>query len=437
MYLIAAVLLAMTWTTSLPDWLFASVASLFVMHIVMEYPRWQMGMVYIVASTIIYYGPQERGVAARLVSLLVLAVSALLTTFLPVPSLPSPDGVYKVARTCFVIPDNSNQHGFSISVYYPTEKSLVPASYFRNGFSTILELGAYMNLPSFVASHLLLINPPFSSARSPIVPSKKFPVIIFSHSLWSLPDVHSTVIAQIVSHGFIVVAPEHTDGSAIFANAIRHGLEVHIPHAKLTASESQDKSLQVEKRKSQLQHRVKECRRALDYVFDANKGKNEAKNIFSVADCSKIGIAGHSFGASTAIAAAENDPRFQVILASDVWTLPLDADRLFIKQPLMLHLCDKFVLWKENFNATRAIFANSHGDSQMVAVRDTGHHNFTDLPWVAYYVFSRVGTVGKLDPNVALSTHTNQSIAFLQRIFQLPVSTAGIDVDNYTIYTRS
>ncbi len=26
------------------------------------------------------------------------------------------------------------------------------------------------------------------------------------------------VIAEIVSHGFIVVAPEHTDGSAIFAN---------------------------------------------------------------------------------------------------------------------------------------------------------------------------------------------------------------------------
>lgn len=46
---------------------------------------------------------------------------------------------------------------------------------------------------------------------------KSWPVVIFSHGLFGSLELYSTICCEMASHGFVVVALEHEDGSASFA----------------------------------------------------------------------------------------------------------------------------------------------------------------------------------------------------------------------------
>ena len=43
--------------------------------------------------------------------------------------------------------------------------------------------------------------------------SKRLPVVIFSHGLGGTPDIYQSIIMDLASRGYIVVAVEHTDHS--------------------------------------------------------------------------------------------------------------------------------------------------------------------------------------------------------------------------------
>jgi hypothetical protein len=86
-------------------------------------------------------------------------------------------------------------------------------------------------------------------------------VLVFSHGLYGLPDVYLTHISYLVSHGFIVVAPEHTDGSAMLAQRwMRNDQdEVRISwlkHSYLAPAEKMDTTLEHSKRKLQVKQRT-------------------------------------------------------------------------------------------------------------------------------------------------------------------------------------
>lgn len=124
--------------------------------------------------------------------------------------------------------------------------------------------------------------------------NKRYPVIVFSHGLGGNRLIYSSICSDLASHGFVVVAIEHRDGSASLAK----GLE--------------DEWIQYDNvppeiwgfRHHQLGQRVSEvdlCLAGLDEI--ALKGLNDtnAPQFKGKLDMKSLVMAGHSFGGATTV----------------------------------------------------------------------------------------------------------------------------------------
>jgi hypothetical protein len=71
------------------------------------------------------------------------------------------------------------------------------------------------------------------------IPKKKWPVIVFSHGLGCARFTYSQVCYDLASHGFIVAAPEHRDGSGCLSFFNESGTKQWIPHRRVEHSENE------------------------------------------------------------------------------------------------------------------------------------------------------------------------------------------------------
>jgi dienelactone hydrolase len=134
----------------------------------------------------------------------------------------------------------------------------------------------------------------------------KFPVVLFSHGLGGCMEMYTQLCQQIASHGFIVVAMEHEDGSGAYAEtplgeAIYYKKPDDTPY-------SRNKVLNF--RRPFLQQRVKETMAVLDALLldpeqkaEFFKENTKAQQIFQTIADTTTGVAllGHSFGGATMI----------------------------------------------------------------------------------------------------------------------------------------
>jgi hypothetical protein len=74
--------------------------------------------------------------------------------------------------------------------------------------------------------------------------------------LKALPDIYFCVISHLVSHGFIVIAPEHADGSASVSHTIMDGKQRLLEHSQLSIPESVSSDVEFIKRNKQLHRRI-------------------------------------------------------------------------------------------------------------------------------------------------------------------------------------
>lgn len=54
----------------------------------------------------------------------------------------------------------------------------------------------------------------YAHVGAPVKKGTQWPLLMFSHGLTGIPENYTSVCAPVASHGFIVVAPTHTDGTA-------------------------------------------------------------------------------------------------------------------------------------------------------------------------------------------------------------------------------
>jgi platelet-activating factor acetylhydrolase len=233
-------------------------------------------------------------------------------------------------------------------------------SAFSQVFSALPQLLYYISMPVHRNADLL----------EPTTKSKRWPVVMFSHGLGGSRNAYSHICGSLASHGIVVVAPDHRDGSS--------------PISFINTPEDKEKSKRVEYKKvahsastevyqardEQLRTRLLE----LGFVHDAllkidnrtqltnvaedqqHKDSKEVLPMFAgtlnVHEPGAISWAGHSFGAATMVqfvksvyyrpdlAPADFKPLFvpspdssivrQVTPASpvmllDLWTLPIQS----------------------------------------------------------------------------------------------------------------
>ncbi len=129
-----------------------------------------------------------------------------------------------------------------------------------------------------------------------------FPVVAFSHGLWANRASYGYFARHLASHGYVVILPQHigSDGGAILCltcdlglatdwlleNPVRGGL-IELPLKKLLQSSIEDPDNLVN--------------RPLDISFAIDQIATDPA-LSRVADAGRVGVAGHSFGAHTAMA---------------------------------------------------------------------------------------------------------------------------------------
>ncbi|CAI7880849.1 unnamed protein product [Closterium sp. NIES-54] len=156
-------------------------------------------------------------------------------------------------------------------------------------------------------------------------PEGRLPVVLFSHGLWSMRSTYTQFCFDLASHGYVVVAPEYTDGSACMAAETdgeeeeeegggrgggKGGKVKWIPHERMDVDFFE---VPMEVRHRQLQQRMAALRSILTLLHQFNKGHvSDSRNAITTAarllpsslarrlDLSHIALAGHSFGGATA-----------------------------------------------------------------------------------------------------------------------------------------
>ena len=74
---------------------------------------------------------------------------------------------------------------------------------------------------------------------APVSRDKQWPVVVFSHGMGCSRFAYSRICTDIASHGFIVAATEHRDGSAALSYTMERSEKIWINHRRIEDGEKE------------------------------------------------------------------------------------------------------------------------------------------------------------------------------------------------------
>jgi len=239
------------------------------------------------------------------VPLLLAVVMPLVLLSIAVSRLPAPQGPFRVGVHDF------EHAGQRIRAWYPCldgpggSAAWLPEPRARYAESYLNATGIVGLIASVLSFPLTLVRAP--SALRPSAPvlqpqsDAPWPLAVFSHGLLGCVAAYSAVCAEVASHGSIVLAPEHQDGSAAYTTSAEG---VDLPFTSRRPKEHEDDKAW---RAAQTQVRVDELRTLLDTLRDALAdtpvGSLSDEQLGFCRDGS-VALLGHSFGGGTVLEAA-------------------------------------------------------------------------------------------------------------------------------------
>lgn len=237
----------------------------------------------------------------------------------PVFELPQPTGPYPIGTKIYHWVDSSRAEWFTpendndvrelvVQVWYPAESVTgEPLPYLDNLDLRLEALGGAGDFPGFLASHINLIKT-YSYLNAVSIQKKRFPLLILSHGITGFRQIHTALIEELTSHGYVVAAPDHTYDCNLTVFPDGHTADYR---SDITGHPDS-----VNIRRQQLNTRVADIHFILDQMLAADEYKN-------VIDFDKVGVLGHSYGGATAIQTAYEDSRFKAVLTLDSWMNPI------------------------------------------------------------------------------------------------------------------
>jgi len=272
--------------------------------------------------------------------------------------LPKPLGPYSVGSVDIKDKDSD----LVLSLFYPTGLPLSKAKWSdrdwwlpgRNIQERVSYAKGYIQfsgLPSSLWPFMKALGMVQLSAirNAPLLDTiASFPVVLFSHGLGGSRHTYSSYCIDVASHGFVVVAIEHRDGTAP-VSVRADGSVVHYKPLKDNVENPRDRVQEFHFRNTQLQLRVDEVLNpehgvlALLEKMNAGDWKSPETGVPSFAGRldleNNLHFSGHSFGSATALASAYSlikskgkyASALKSCLALDVWMFPIPVDVL--RQP--------------------------------------------------------------------------------------------------------
>ncbi|MBX7254766.1 MAG: dienelactone hydrolase family protein [Candidatus Hydrogenedentes bacterium] len=195
---------------------------------------------------------------------------------------------------------------------------------------------------------------PSIAVRDARVRDGRFPLIVFSHGNGGLRTQSPFLCEHLASHGYIVVAPDHTGNCA----ATVVGEEVVI------FNEDMRKQSEVD--------RPKDVSFLIDTMIRFSKGGDS--RFLGRIDAEHIGVTGHSFGGYTSTLVADADPRVKAIAP----ITGVAKSRTNYNCPVLVVVAteDKTIKAEGNDRA-RLYYEESKGPHYLVEFKNAGHFSFT------------------------------------------------------------
>ncbi|KAK6167477.1 hypothetical protein SNE40_021496 [Patella caerulea] len=388
--------------------------------------------------------------------------------------LPVGKGPYTVGCVDFM--NDHTEEGVFFRLFYPTKKSDIykrdrqwplwlPRKQYGHGYvyflgRNIKTFGKFFNW--YVGD---VYVPALSQAPVLKMDNMKYPVIILSHGLGGNRTTYSTLCCELASHGFVVAAIEHSDGSASMALRLKEFFNNNINNNNTedsTDSHSSPESpasaftppspdtpqrhrlqhlntfnedwkpfekvediFDFKYRNGQIYHRSEECSKVLDLLIAMDQGEL-IHNVFGVMfdtsqfknclDLSKASVIGHSFGGSTCLCTLATDKRFKTGVVVDGWMHPLD-EQVYknVTQPVLMINYETFQ-WLANVKQMSRFVTKT-----MITVRGTCHQSISDFQFIANPVIARIMRVRhSLTPKLAFGTSAKGMLGYLRKHLGLP-----------------
>jgi pimeloyl-ACP methyl ester carboxylesterase len=274
----------------------------------------------------------------------------------PKPMLPNPSGPYSIGRQAFDLIDPSRADQFSadpakhrelmVYIWYPAQHSTqqphgeyVPHASQLNSNPAAKEAVRDEFGPSWplivagsIASHATSNAPPVTQPRG-------FPVVLFSHGITSTTFSYTAQIEDLVSHGYVVVAIEHTDtaGIVLFPDGhIRLFRDPPIP----SSPPKDPLQAMITSAEEGTQTGAEDLRFVLDTLAQ------QKISLVKIMDLKSVAAVGHSYGGTITARACQLDPRIKACLSEDGAVNPVGAffdypDHTELKQPFLLIEIDR------------------------------------------------------------------------------------------------
>ena len=314
-------------------WLGVAVVSLLglLIHALAEGLRWQMAFSYILAVLLVPYaltrGSSKRSEsrirrAAKVIAIAVSSASLALTAFLayalPVFTILRPTGNHAVGVNYFHLVDERRTDPFldrstqkrelMVKVYYPGrhDASKPPSRYLGGSARLTRALAAFYQMPGFIFDHLTLVRTHSKGDLEISEEQPRFPVILFSHGAGTTMEFQTSQSQDLASHGYIVVAIDHTFVSAATA----------FPGRIVTAREATTDFDTPEPAEPITQIMADDGAFVLNELAEMNQAR-KGSPFNARLDLDRIGVIGHSVGGATAYNMAINDRRVKAAINLD------------------------------------------------------------------------------------------------------------------------
>ncbi len=445
------------WLSRLP----ALAALLVVIHLVVEGYRWQMVPAYALIAFLVpgmvlreresvrprYSTPSLTrrilGIVGFIVGLIALALGVLLSSVLPVFTLPEPTGPYAVGTQYYLWTDTgrSDEHTsapddfreVSVQIWYPAEPPGhgKPIPYMRRDAAQAFS--SFENLPSFLLEHLVLVRTHAYLDADAAQAGAPFPVITYSTS--GLMSGHMTLFEELASHGYVVVCIGHpywnpfvygSSGEAIPFDgkdegylawwAEAHSATVEEAKAQVTVAKTTATQERAFVRLNELMPlAVPDLRTWADdigFVLDQLETINQSAGLLAGAlDLQRVGVMGFSKGGAAAGQFCATDTRCKAginltgFMYGDIVDIDLQAPFLFINEE---------ELWCPDCYPNNLFFKRADSDAYQIKIRGARHANFGDYILYGWLIQSANGELA-IDVQRMILIQNVYSLAFFDK----------------------
>ena len=425
--------------------LFASIGAMLLQYF-LEGQRWQIApAVYLLPALYIFHRFQKTKINTVTKGFLSgwFGLAVLLPWLIPVFTLPNPSGSYSVGTETFHWVDSSRMEWFTdenpndvreiiVQIWYPAnlKGGLKPEPYMDFIDLRAKTLAGAGAIPEFFPGHLNYIYTN-SYNEIPIIQLNQFmPVVIFSHGITGTRHLHQAMYEHLVSHGYIVVAPDHSFDAnlTIFPDGhtadYRSDITGHPDSANV--------------RIMQMNTRVADIIFILDQLDKIQSGKIESQ-INGKIDLEKIAVGGHSYGGSTATVASQRDERIKACFVLDSWISPIPQQTIDVG----VHVPFLFMgrpTWQGsdypgNYPRLDSLMVHSSDPKYRLIIKKTKHLDFSDIPLFSP-IIGYVLDVGSLSASVSIPLLNELVYGFLEKhLTEQPYSHFDEMIQNELIIT--